>query len=743
MNTKQPNKYLSAYKLYIKEVAKKGEFSKKIFWDENSHGFFSLTAKNINLLINNAINYRHEFPNKRILRGKDHGKGLEKNFENIKQGSNIDQLNDFCTLFKAKSFDEFKADDALSETFLQAVDIYKQQDFTNPDYYIFYYWDKKAIGKAIIEVESKDKLWERSQINYFHFSESESKWISLDADETQVEKPVSEKTKLIGNNLHVYIRTSNPTFLIIHSSDGNFRKNAFFCNYCTTYLGHSFSGVGILEKIQASGKIQAINRPVSPQVFNSLFQRRSFLNAPEEAYSPSPGDMNFSFHRDLAETADQYKGVYKGYYLDKDFDDKATAIRTLLLEIKNNGEILVNDGEASGPFSGFWSIAAEKQVMYITCDFQFQVGDIPRFQITIDIPQEPSEKLEGVYGGYSKKNQPYIGQIVLKKIPRLKSIFEAAVKKYAPQNFKKGNQAGKIFDQAISEDIVKYFMDAKFYNAPGLCIDERILNKFTSSGDKEYNGPSGIYYIYSSSSLKKGIVRYPVLIERNGTVLIKAKDDVIEMGNAFTYFRDDFLVLNFYKPDKLAGNRPSKGVFVFSTAHKEIKATIAGISLRVNDEDKAQAKRELLVPIQVGIGSSRTKKNHKEVFDHLKFEIIAPAKNNDVEEDLMNVLLGREYNLIIVSRDIKRREKIIQRHDFKRMYLFEALFEFQKNGLMQNKHVRYSLKQAIEHGLLTWDKFKEHIEEYCSVTQTKMVFGEILNKIKPVFNGLLEDYHRV
>lgn len=738
MSKKTTNQFLAAYKLYLKDKIQNEQTINEIFWDKRSHGAFDLSEKNINLLLKSAFAQKHKFPyGKIIATKKNQGKGLAGHFKDHKKKMSFDVLDDFVSLFPVLSYSAFRENPTVNKKYMDQVDSPIINRFDESDHYIFYYWDGKNIGKAHLELEVNGTIWGRSHIQYYYYKDS--KWFPTD---TEIKTLMRDQHQVIGNNLHLLINDDLLSFLTIHTTDGIFRKDSLFCTYLTSFQGHSFSGIGILEKVIDGNIEQALLKPVNPRIYNLLFQRGDSLSLKEEGYSHRPGKKGFHFKSEFFKSGNKYVGVYKGYYLDKDFGDNATAIRTLLLQIQPSGKVILFDGEDPGIQQGFCSIAADNQVMYITCDFQDEVGGIPRFQIILDMPQDNPDSLEGIYGGFSKNNQPHIGLILLSRLKNINDINVALqIETNSPRNFKKEDQNNNDFHAHIPTPVLKFFADEKFYNAPRLCISDDFINMYSGKKSQAYQGPKGFYYIYGSSSLKKGIVRYPVWIQNDGKVFIKSDDDIVEAGSALLYFINDFLILNFYNAENLSNGRPTKGIFAFCMVHRNKWPIIPGISLRVNEDNKAQAKREFLQPVSIGkeINLSSFEECRK-IFDTLKFEIIYPGSETDVPKDLMEVLLGREYNLIVVSRDINRRNKILQRYNFKRLFFIEAMFEYQKTKSVKGKPFMEALKLSIEHGLYKENDFKKMLKEYCRFTP--LPFEKALKAVEPSFRSQLKEYFK-
>lgn len=380
-------------------------------------------------------------------------------------------------------------------------------------------------------------------------------------------------------------------------------------------------------------------------------------------------------------------GVYKGYYLDRHFANKESkALRTLLLNILSSGKVLVDDGEAGHtPQHGNWFFTNNGQIMIINGDDSFDDSG-PRYHVVIKLPPENDfSELEGIVGGYSKNNIPFTTLIKFIKL-EYDNIDQAKVSKDAVRNFTLDKQAAEEFK--IEEGVIDFFVNNSFDNSPHVCLSRELKLKFK---DEKFKHIAGLYFMYSSSSMRKGIIQYPVLINKDGTVVIKVKEQEKIKGKMKLYPTQNFLIMDFIS-DYVDG--PFMGAFLFYIDN--IKGGFSpGVSIRINREFQPQAKREYIIQSKIVNEEGRDFEVLINKFEESKFEFF--FYDDPIYKDLkgpyanIDSLFGREYNLIIETRDTTNTDNILQREKFDKLYLNQSLLEYLKARKKISVEVKYFL----------------------------------------------------
>jgi len=431
-------------------------------------------------------------------------------------------------------------------------------------------------------------------------------------------------------------------------------------------------------------------------------------------------------------------GVYKGYYLDRYFDESGGTLRTLLLQAAVPGDVIIDDGEPGhSPHKGRSFLYQNGQILLITGDATFDGSKIPRYHIVLKLPREAGRSdMEGIVGGYSKMNIPFTTMIWLVKLPYT-TIESAKNGGEKIENFTLAKQKSKVFEKIIhkNEGILSFFLSNKFYSSARECLLEELKPGKEVSTEEI---PEGLFFIYAFSSYKRGIVRYPLLLYKNGVAKIKTHKGTIE-GTARMAIENEYLILDFLN---YPGKKPFMGVFIAYTQLIETAEFIPAVSARINDKGHPQAKREYMVPFRVGKGNYFDK--HVNEFEESEFEYFFydSLRYNELKKLNSNIssLFGREYNLLVQSTSNLNPDDIFNREKFDKIYFNQAIIEFLKEN-KDLKEVRRYFRLALQHGLFIENRYEVYLMEfYKTLCLDKDKIKAIKDKFKSLYNELKEEY---
>ena len=419
-------------------------------------------------------------------------------------------------------------------------------------------------------------------------------------------------------------------------------------------------------------------------------------------------------------------GVYKGYYLDRKFNfgKETPAIRTLLLEILEEGNIQINDGERGHtPHYGSWIFTTQEQIMIINGDFSFdEKSEAPRYHMVLKLASQDNSRkdiddLEGIVGGYSKTNYPFTTLIKLIKLP-YQNIKMAQEQNETIDNFILAKQKREAIK--IPKNVIEFFLTASFDSPPSVCIAEEIKSKYLN---EDFINIAGLYFFYSTSTNRIGFVCYPVLINLDGKVEIKTKDQIVVEGKVRWYKNKHFLTFDF---SHNYSEGPFMGTFLcYADNIKEGEFT-TGVSSRINEDLQPQAKREYIYLEDKFEKTNKDQHYLQDKFSKSAFKIFfyndsTYQKLVETKSDLsLDSLLGREYNLIVETRKIFDKSKIFQRERFDKMYFYQSLIEFLKeNKTEPTIVVKNYFKLAMEHGLFLDKRHITYLDEFCKSVSLK------------------------
>lgn len=430
-------------------------------------------------------------------------------------------------------------------------------------------------------------------------------------------------------------------------------------------------------------------------------------------------------------------GVYRGYYLDKHFgDNNEKALRTLLLQINHTGKVLVDDGEPfHSPHEGRMFTTKHEQIIVINGDYTFDGSGIPRYTIVLKMPQENGfSEMEGIAGGYSKKNFPTM--TLIKFIKTEYNSIEQAKNLEPIKNYSLDKQRSTQFK--IDEGIIDFFFKNPFDNSHHDCIAKELKVKFRDDSLKK---AIGLYWIFSTSSEKKGMVLYPVLIN-DGMVQIKIKDQEIKKGKIKLYPSQNILILDFITDYDYNNDTSFMGAFLFFMGNKGF---CPGVSMRINTDNQPQAKREYITHYKsdgAGVKDFETLKAKFEEMEFKYFYYKDPIYENlKKSEPNIDNLFGREYNLIVASRNTISPTKTFQREKFDKIYYYHSLLEYIKAKYMISKEVEHFFKLAMEHGLFIEDRRSNYTKEYCETLKINPSAAKKLEKdFNPLYSQFLKEY---
>ena len=710
----------SHYRLYVKDNATVSNLIKPQLWIIQIHGSFELNTHCIQLLINNAIFGGVSF--KYITERETHAKTIAKNFEDVSIGRDERYLDDFRKIFHIKSMDDFIDDKVLSQKY---KDRYEEIMYTSEEFescYIFYFWDDGFVKKAkMVCTWEKENRVNKGKFLFFEYDTIIGKWrLPATADSKQDVSVMNQ-----GVNLHVAFTANPPITIVLHSNDMIFNSKPFIlCSYTTAFNTKPASGIGLLKKIAFKEAKQQFDDPVPPEIYNLLFQRQSIFRDSEQNYIPGQWDTCYPRQTDFSKGAygDHLTGVYKGYFLDRNFEG-TTAFRIQLMEIDSSGLVrFLNEGNIT---EGFCSLAADREIIYITSDYKIDIGGIPRVHVLVEMPQKDFELMEGVCSGYTVTNKPYLGQILFQKIKGIATIEEAQKKGYRSNEITYDDQDKPEYKTIFTSKVLKFFYDQRFYSIPYACFQPKYFDDYNKS-NKKYNGPTGFFYVYSASTFQWHIIGYPLLIEDSGKVILKDKNQKIHTGTTIIFLKN-YLIIDFnnFKND----TDPSRGQFIFFIHDNQIKRFASGISIHITNKLNPEAKREFIIRYPFNDYLKPGKKdNFRNLFEKSENKIF--QKNSDDFLELkahykqIDTLLGREYNLMVISKDVTKEERVFKREPFEEIYLNEAIYSFIK-GIKVNKtpelfpkdiieKIEHYLTLAMQHGFLEKHRVLHFIEAYCS-----------------------------
>lgn len=252
--------------------------------------------------------------------------------------------------------------------------------------------------------------------------------------------------------------------------------------------------------------------------------------------------------------------------------------------------------------------------------------------------------------------------------------------------------------------------------------------------------------MYSTSTYQWNIIRYPVLIDDSGEVKLKDRFQKVHTGTALI-FMQDYLIINFndFKNDV----EPSVGNFIFYIHGNQIKRFASGISVRINLKKNPQAKREFLIRYPFN-DYQATSKHQNDSNNFKKSKNAVFEKNSPEYEEVkkhyrrFDTLLGREYNLMVISKSATKEEKVFAREAFEQIYLHEAIFSFFRGikAYKSYKHfsgdveetIEHYLRLAIQHGFFEKDAISNYIDDYCNTINRNPAhlikyFGELYDQI--------------
>lgn len=730
------------YRLYVKESFILSNLRLPELWNTQSDPEFKLNASCINTLIGRGFEKGIHFTE--FKKGTNHGKSLEKQFMDLSTSRSDKLLHDFTKLLKIKSFDEFEADKQLTETFKTKYEdeLYVNEEFDSR--YIYYFWSGQTVEKAKIlcKWNGKNKV-EKGNFSLCDYNRITNKW---ELPTTAIDKQ-ELYTHYQGTNLYLTFVANPSITIILHSNDTIFSNKKFILStYTTTVHETPVSGVALMQKIDRNEVKLRFEEPVPPEIYNLLFQRRCFLSYNEQNYISKHSDTCYPRQTSFSEGSpgDHLPGVYEGYFLDKQFEN-TTALRVQLMEINLSGHVrFLNEGKLS---EGFCSLAGEGELLYITSDFKINLAGMPRVQIIAEVPKKDFEFMEGGCSGYTVTNKPYLGQILFRKISDVETIEQAHNKGYWSTEITYENQDNPQFRGYITPQLLKFFYDERFYSAPDICFKTEFLNKYNKSNEK-YNGPKGFFYVYSTSIFQWHIIRYPLLIEDTGEVQLKDEHQNIHIGTAIIFLQN-YLIINFndFKKDVIASN----GQYIFYIFDNQIKRFASGISTRINKKNNPQAKREFLIRYPFDEYKQARKNPIPRIIFNRAENRVFNKESQEYKEvkdyyKHIDTLFGREYNLMVISTDATKEERVFKREPFEEIYLNEAIFSFIKGVKLYKTSakfpsdtvhkIKHYLTLAIQHGFFEEDGILLFIEEYCENINWNDV------QIKEYFKLLFDDINK-
>lgn len=441
------------------------------------------------------------------------------------------------------------------------------------------------------------------------------------------------------------------------------------------------SGVCLLKRIFKHDVKEAEREccePVPPEVHTALYKRRFELFTSEVVPNLSvlPTTM-------VVDRLKPYVGIWEGRHLDSELNGGIGYLRTFRMTIAAAGTATLeysddDDTTRSGTMvKGYIHLlGAERLFVEFAEGHNVEVRAIPR--IIICLTKKDNFTLSGSYGGFSAaKNMPYAGAVVIKKMAHGSQI----------QNISSLQQNLKIHRKLLEGLGVAY---DEYVNLPEKSLQEPLLMALDPANE-QIESIKGEFRIFSFNSAKDAIVAYPLEFEGGICTMEKEphEDGQRNVCTAHIKLKGNEIVLQF--------NDDSGTILIFywgGKAFSKMKVS-HGITLRVNDFNRLQARREILI---------KDEQSH----DFERFDIGGEKLQKLLKEppfDALKSLLGREFSLMQLPnpQDAKDISTIGKRRDFVDIYFTYAVNQYFNQGEWQS-----AVKQAILHGgfLLSKDEIQ-------------------------------------
>lgn len=688
---------------------------------------------------------------------------------NLKQKTTELKLNPIATIFDiTPNFATFTSDKPrvdkyaknFHKRFTEKEEIRLSQ---TPLIYLCYYSKVNEIDFAILEISKYDnRSWKEGKIIFYHRKNKEgsssieffpgshqnfknevlnSNVLFLHCKGRLFEGDATIVVKNSKINLHTFLTIDVGGTVNIHE------RKILLGTFSSIGRQNSLPSCGVmLFQLVRNGDeaIEIINKDsIDSRIFYFLHEKN--LNTRYSWVLQSLDDLHLN---SIIDKIKPCVGIYFGRHLDSKYNDipntEAGAFRTILLQIFENAQakIWYVIGEDQRELSGFFYLRHEHLLYGTFKNIELssdELSESSRLSFVLETPlKKHGTYLNGVYSGFRENSdKPKSGLVSFKKVPNAKTIAEVFKDPaYQIGNYQKEDQLknASIYSQLLKPNFIKFFRGdfGNYYDSLRKSVHPKIyeeLNIVYENTQVKYNGPIGTFYLYSFSSQKYSIVRYPLLIESSGKLRLKIlnRDNIPDTVDGQAKYYGSYLVLDFHL-NKFSESRGFFLLYVHSGNFTRLKIA-AGVSMRPNYKGKPQAKREFLIPVYLpdlkqlknpnSIEWDEVDKNIVNEFDNLSFKDIYYNSPEFTEltqititqanhkASLVETLFGREYN-VITTPTTTNEEKLLKREEFWKIYLISACLAFYP----ERDVIREMSDKYFENDSLMYKKLKEKSETY-------------------------------
>lgn len=520
--------------------------------------------------------------------------------------------------------------------------------------------------------------------------------------------------------------------MVLPSAKDANEREILFCTYAVASSnGKPSCGIGLLIKYDnVDDKIININKSgaIDSFIHNALFQRREEISEKEFLVKEV---HTFKEQSDINKVSD-VKGLWKGIYCRNDKGDSSLelgGLEIVLIYIYESGRVvLINEvnRKKEREVEGFLSFPKDSK--FIKCNFEITKDKIYQLQLFLQLFESSKDFfLEGVFSGWTNDNKPFSTLIHFEKINysplafdeaniNFKTLIEELDDSSHPQFVSKHNDDFKtIFPE--DTNLISFFKNnKKFFNTISECLPETYRkdakNRESLEVTKRFEGK---YFLVSLDNSLESLIKAPIEIKEDCSFIIHYKEFHL-LGHA-EYFKnssggylylfvskkrfitiqndvEDFIGTYCFALNSLLKDASNQNHYLI---HEIEIAT--GVSIRINDDNIPQVKKEYLIPNDNDTFS-------QEVYDETKLGFYSDNFKNNLKGDKFDystfsrkVLMGHDGNIIIADSESVKRADIKRNVDYGEVYFNSFLYSIIYEKTKPVYEIYQFLYNSLLHGL--------------------------------------------
>lgn len=642
---------------------------------------------------------------------------------------------------------------------------------TSFNFYCYFWYEEQEgdemftkIGTYLFKIEKYQKgnsVYYKANLFVVPVRKGDKKY-EYDERKSGMFMAISDSVELIDNNL--VLRMSDPKVKSIKSqwnfslsTDSNLENEEikyFFGTYSsfqrelninskeyTFSPGKPIAGKAILERTFDDNALKILwegNKKINPTIYNLLHRTRlDSTQKPLKDISEDPKYFEIDKLKNIA-------GVYQGHSIQNSTNDPFLQKTKMIIYEETRAELKLYTHVNNLIILKGRVRIMPKRNNSLMAYFDY-INENKIYRVTIYLRRNPKDE-NTLYGVYSKierdGSEPRIGRITFEKYFSSESEEEKLKQDSKRKKIIISNiYAEDIYtDSSIDSEILKYLEGKnKYFDF----LDRLVLKTETyqySEAEKEIiEGLAGNYYIYCLSTNLFDVIRYPLTINSDGSIVLKTREkNNIGYGNI--YLDGNRILLKFVKK----GSAPTLFSILFFLDNKKNRSEIS-ILYGVSNKTSVHGSNPV-GKIELLINPNDDKGNYEYKSFRIDYDINSEFSKEDLKRNgILSYLTGRSSYVIThkTSNSFHSKDEIKEGQEF--------LIPFYAScHLLNNKNFKTGLELLLKsylYGLNNVSLIKENVnddildklnnykeeiilsEKYYAIGQIGLTFKELMNCI--------------